>query len=211
MVFVARYPAAALLALLSACSLVTFGIAGSSAGNSETTQPKNSILRGGRHHQGDHQQHISARQTSTIASSIPHGRVVDDDSGGQPENESIENEWETLTFPDERHDEPPERRALNDNVFIRSTNTATIAGGNIAAGDGDGGGAGAGGDDIFQHDTTAQRTGGVYKHSKGGYPPWPYPPSPTPQRPQWPGPYPPTPTGGSGHRPHYNPRPTRPR
>ena len=204
MVFV-RYPAT--LLLLSACSLVTCGFADSSTGKSETIKSKNSILRGG-HHPGD-QEHINARQTSTIASSIRRGRVVDDDSTGQEhESGAIENEWETFMPPDERHDEPPERRALNENVFIRSTNTATT-GTNTAAG-GAGGGGGAGGDNVFQHDT-AQRTGGVYKYSKGGYPPWPYPPSPTPRWPHWPGPYPPTPTGGSGHRPHYNPRPTRPR
>lgn len=201
MVFV-RYPTA--LLLLSACySLLVCGFSDSSTGNSEGAKPKNSILRGG-YHPGDHQQN-GAYETSNIASSIRHGRVIDDNSAGQDENKEIGNEWETFMPPDERHDEPPERRALNENVFIRSTNAAATAS-NAAAG----GGGGAGGDNIFQHDT-AQRTGGVYKYSKGGYYPGPYPPSPTPQWPQWPGPYPPTPTGGSDHRPHYNPRPTRPR
>ena len=61
---------------------------------------------------------------------------------------------------DERDDEPPERRALNENVFIRSTNTATT-GTNTATDDG------AGGDNMFRHDS-AQGTGRVYKYSKGG-------------------------------------------
>ena len=148
--------------------------------------PKNSILLGG--NQSDHQRSNSAS-----------------DDG----NEAIGNEWELVQPVDGRRDDSPERRTLNQNAFIGSISNAGATASNTAAAAG-GGGGDRGRGNVFQHDTD-KRTGGVYKSSKGGYYPGPYPPSPTPPWPQWPGPHPPIPTGGHGHRPHYNPRPPRPR
>ena len=203
MVFV-RFPTAILL--LSACSLISSGFAATdfSTSDSGATKTKNSILRGGFHGGRRLAGHGGA---SSIASASGPNTEVDllDDSATTDKKEATGNDWDSFMSADGHQDNiPGEARALNDNPFVRrASNTGTTATNTVAAS----------GDNVFQHDT-AQRTGDVYKSSKGGYPgPYPaYPPSPTPQWPQWPqwpGPYPPTPTGGSGHRPHYNPRPPR--
>ena len=199
MVFV-KFPAA--ICLLSAFSLISSaelldGIDLSAGNNEDATNTKSSILRGGFHGS----RRLAGRDEDSKNIGSASGQVtdvhVDDSAAATDRKEATGNDWESVVVPASRRrgDIPAETRALNDNSFVRrsshaghaptNANTAAVDRGNIF-----------------------QRTDGAYKSSKGGHP---GPPSPTPQWPHWPGPHPPTPTGGSDHRPHYDPRPPRPR
>ena len=197
MVFGWKFPAAICLlsAFISSAELLD-GIDLSAGNNEDATNTKSSILRGGFH--GSRRLAGRDKDSNIESASGPATDVhIDDSAAATDRREATGNDWESVVVPasKRRGDIPAETRALNDNSFVRRSSNA-----DHAATDTDTAAVGRG--NIFQ------RTNGAYKSSKSGHP---GPPSPTPQWPHWPGPYPPTPTGGSDHRPHYDPRPPRPR